>query len=184
MLTKNLFLTQEDLIKRAPKLRKLLRPLYHMNGGPPAMTLTKKNEYYLGAADTGYQDKLDHRQWRFKTLNKSFYAEYFERWIYKEAKDIWRLERAYLHIKKIIDHNNLIDYLALHCDPLIMKDENHYIYKVGPHLHIECAEYPIPKSHFALFLIDIEKILASVDDLTEALSTAIQMIKEQVLEIN
>lgn len=177
----NIYLEEKLFIKREADLRKLFKSLYGNPTGPPSIKITNKHQRYIGLCDSVYQDVTDHRKWRFKSYNKLFYIEYFERWMVEE--DLWYLERAYLHLKKIKSHNEMEDFLALHCDPLIEKTEDHYKFKIGPHLHIECADYPLPKSHFALNLTDLDKVLSSTVCLTKAIESALELIKDQVLEL-
>lgn len=180
-------LREKKLRSREADLRQLMKPLYNHHTGPPSHWIYRKNQFFVGLTDRAYRSKTDHREWRFKTDNPKYHALYFERWlISSQENNIWFLERAYLHLYKIKQdtRNETYEYLALHCDPAEPEKSKHFEYKVGPHLHIECAEYPLPKAHFGLNIGELDNVLRSVDELTNAISYAVSMIKDQVLELD
>jgi hypothetical protein len=50
-------------------------------------------------------------------------------------------------------------------------------------LHIKAANEPLPHAHIALNLGHLDAVLTSIDTLSDAMKTAISMLKEEVLDI-
>lgn len=136
--------------------------------------------FVIGVSDIS-EVGVDYRDWRFRTYLDGFSAMYHERWLPFE-RDRYFLERVYFHLFRE-NHRKLQEeeYILLHCDAGEPNDSDHSFYKRGPHLHISCAEQPIPHSHFALFANQLEDVLSSMDKLHEAMAVAIKMLDEQVL---
>jgi len=109
-----------------------------------------------------------------------FWANYYEIWsLFDERQRRFCLEKAYLTIYK--DDS---EFLCLHCDPNFtqINTTGKAIYKKGPHLHVECAEKPMPRAHLALTGMYLNKTLKSADSLTQALQWSIKMIRDEVLD--
>jgi hypothetical protein len=173
-------LSQEALYPRGEQIRQLLQPLSKIKGGPAWKIKPSGRNLTIAVHDGSRPSEIS--DYRFATKYESFRASYYEQWIYYEL-DKFYLERAYLHIFQIknIGFVGEKEYLLLHCDPNEPEDANHYLYKKGPHLHIAVAEQPIPHSHIALCLSNLDAVLDSMDSLTEALEWCILMICEQFL---
>lgn len=121
------------------------------------------------------------RDWRFKTLKESYWASYYEEWRAGPDRREHYLFRAYFALYQMAAGKER-EILALHTDPN-EPEGPHSEYKRGPHLHISWAEHPIPRAHIALNLDNLEATLSSVDTLTQAMTTALRLVREQVLEL-
>ncbi|HWF67920.1 MAG TPA: hypothetical protein VN670_11470 [Acidobacteriaceae bacterium] len=71
-----------------------------------------------------------------------------------------------------------MEIVALHCDPNEARAERHYRYKAGPHIHMSTAVDPLHHAHIGLNNDDLEDVLSSIDNLTNALRLAILMIDD------
>jgi hypothetical protein len=171
---------QKEIVSRQNKIRKLLNPISRIKGGP-VCTLKPLQRKLILATHDGSPPLSDFTSWRFTTKHSAFRALYYEMWT-GNGTNIFSLDKAYLHIYQMIDYDER-EYLLLHCDPDEPDIEKHALYKRGPHLHISVAEQPIPHSHIALCLSNLDSTLNSVDSLTTALELCIKMICEQFLEI-
>lgn len=170
-----------DLGSRGNKIQAVLRPISHQKQGPAWEPRSSSREYIIATYD-GTRPTAEYRDWRFSTFVRNFRAMYFEIW--KRSKDYeayWYLDRAYLSIYQIIDRSES-EFLCLHCDPNIANDAKEK-YKKGPHLHIKAAAEPFPHAHIALNLGHLDTVLTSIDTLSEAMKSAISMLKEEVLDI-
>lgn len=138
-----------------------------------------------GTVLIGLSDKVesgnDFNSWRFKTSAKNYSAMYHERWIL-DKKDVYFLERAYFHLYKN-DSETLVEkeYILLHCDASEPIGTPHSEYKQSPHLHIECAEHPIPKAHIALFNGQTEEVLSDLKSFNQAIAHSMSMINSQII---
>lgn len=180
---KSIQIESAHLSFRGKLVRKMLVPLTKRPDGPACQPKSIRRTYIIGAHD-GSPPTSDYRDWRFATCVPNYRAMYFELW--REIDNInWYLDRAYLSIYRIVDPHILLEseILCLHCDPNEPDDAPHSIYKKGPHLHILEASEPIPHSHIALQQEKhIPLVLGSVESLMEAMTWAIKMIREEVLE--
>lgn len=177
----NIFLKARQLRFRGVEIRKLLRPLVK-NDGAPAWNMKTQRSNIIFATHDGSPVQSNYREWRFSTFLPNFRGSYFELW--KPQNDgLWIMDRAYLSIYEI-DRMQRIEreYFALHCDPYEPPNSPHSIYKIGPHLHIQAADYPIPHAHVALNRNDIEKTLSSLKYLSQAIKLAVLMLKEEILD--
>ena len=78
------------------------------------------------------------------------------------------------------------ELLALHCDPNEPDDADvlkHALYKRGPHIHVSASEQPLPHSHFALNAAHLREVLSSAEQLVQAMSKGIVLVRDQVLDI-
>lgn len=118
----------------------------------------------------------------FRTFVQNVWSQYHELWRPMSKQEKLCLERAYLNIFIINSNTHNFDKLiSIHCDPYEEGDEPFCSYKRGPHLHVQKAEYPLPKCHFPLNLSELEKILSSADNITEALKNAVHIVQNEVL---
>ena len=120
--------------------------------------------------------RLRYREESFRTSVNSLRGRYFELW--KVAKgETLELDRAYFTLLRV--KNGLSDFkevLCLHSDP---GDEEEL--KKGPHLHVSCAEDPIPHCHFPLDLGSLQSVLKDCESLTTAMERAIGVVARDVL---
>ncbi len=131
---------------------------------------------------------LNYTQTRFQTICEHFNASYSEVWKQIPGSNEAFLEKAYLHVYNTTDEyaatiNENGEFIFLHCDPNIPKDEDHYRVKVGPHLHFEFAQHPLRRSHWALNLSNLDHVLHSRDNLNVAFQDAIFQIRTQLFEL-
>lgn len=172
----------KKLITRGESIRKMLKPLVKRPSSPSWKPISASTRYIIGAYDGG-PIQSDYRTWRFATIANDFRAMYFEIWLPFHS-DYWYLEKAYLTIYHTIDRFGLeeLEYISLHCDPNEPAEAQHSVYKQGPHLHISAAQEPIPRAHIALNRCHLKETLLTVDSLSTAISTAILMLREEILD--
>jgi hypothetical protein len=134
------------------------------------------------AAHDGTKSVESFGDWYFKTFAPDIVCQYYELWQPFRNDSKLHLFRAYLNLSLV----NRSDYkfeklLSIHCDPC--EDNSNAIgrYKRGPHLHVQKAEYPIPECHFPLNFTELDRVLSSVDSVTEALANAIEIVRTEVL---
>lgn len=169
---------------RARDLTRLLRPLV-----PPPRQLFCFPRYlgrelilsiYVGDQPTS----INPDEWRFPTRVTTIRASYYEKWKpTDERQKSFFLEQAYLHLFLRKSSGAEEQILAVHCDPNSSETDKHFPYKAGPHLHMSAAESPLHKAHVALNNGSLRSVLASVAALTSALSLAIAMVDNQVLNL-
>lgn len=177
----NIILETSRIGVRGREIQKLLRPLVK-NDGAPAFAMKGQRTNYIIATHDGSPVQSDYRQWRFSTFLPNFCGSYFELW--KPQKEgLWLMARAYLGIYKI-DRMQKIEkeYVALHCDPYEKPESPHSIYKMGPHLHVQAADQPMPHAHIALNRCELEKTLSTLSYLSQAIQLAVLMLKEEFLD--
>jgi len=170
------------LFSRGQEIRRLLSPISKLRDGPAYKLYPSRRREVVFAAHDGSPPTPHFNEWRFATTHNGFRAAYYEKW-FNETANLYYLDRAYLHIYRTdLIKQREEEFLLLHCDPNEPDDANHSLYKRGPHLHISIAEQPIPHSHIALCLSNLEDVLDSVETLMKALEWSILMIQEQFLE--
>ena len=173
-------LGEEDIAKRGTRISRLLRPLSRIPSGPASERRGGSNGKIIIGVHEGSRIKSDFTDWRFATMTRGFWANYYEIWsLVDEKRRQFCLEKAYLTIFK-----EDREFLCLHCDPNGTEIEaaEKTIYQKGPHLHVKCAEQPIPKAHLALTGVHLDETLADAVTLTKALEWSIQMIRDEVLD--
>jgi hypothetical protein len=183
------------LFGRAMEVRKMLRPL--VRGDSSCCRVNDRDKegrqcVVLGSF-SGSQPSSDFvRDWRFATPVAGLWGSYFERWIPADTKEkYYYLDRAYLHLYWLAGAQDVSEreILALHCDPNEPEEPanhpglKHSRYKRGPHIHVSTAEQPMPHSHIALNLGHLPEVLASFENLTVAIRSAIQILNEQVIAL-
>lgn len=170
-----------ELNSRGNQIRHLLEPLSRLKEGPACQLISTQGVYIIGAHD-GSPSKSHYRDWRFPTFVPYFRGMYFECWK-KYNDEFGYLDRAYLTIFRINPSTREeVEFLCLHCDPNEPDNADHALYKQGPHLHIQAADDPIPHAHIALNRGHLEEVLNSVDSLSEAISWAVLMLKQEILD--
>jgi hypothetical protein len=176
----------DSLRGRGPQISEMLLPLAGSRR-VAFSTAPQRNEFIIAVHSGPRPDTLP-REWRFTTPIRSMRGSYWERWIpVNEKRSQYYLEQAYLHLywraTAVDDEHEL---LALHCDPNEPDDSGpmaHAIYKRGPHIHVMAASQPLPHSHFALNIGHLSDVLSSTENLSAAVSLAITMIRDQVLDL-
>lgn len=173
-------LSEDEVAKRGRTISRFLRPLSRIPSGPASQRRGGSHGEIIIGVHEGSLLESDFTYWRFATTTPGFWANYYEIWSLVTGKRRqFYLEKAYLTIYKYDS-----EFLCLHCDPNLTQTEatEKVIYKKGPHLHIECADKPIPKAHLALNGVYLSSVLNSTANLTRALQWSIQMIRDEVLD--
>jgi hypothetical protein len=136
----------------------------------------------FGISD-GYETGVNFTEWRFKTLCENIKGNYHEIWI-NHGNGNYFLYRSYFHLYKVSESDKTeAEYILLHCDASEPDDTPHSIYKQSPHIHIEVAENPVPKMHFALYNGRVKETLKGIDSFNQALKESIEMINDQVMKL-
>lgn len=173
----------DRLRTRTGEIRRLLCPLSSDPRGPACRPGPATQGILFGAFGPGPAHGPV-RDWRFRTSFRSYFGNYFEHWLPSgNATDEHVLERAYLTIYRTERTESGIEkeIVGLHCDPTIPAGAPFARYKRGPHLHLKEAKAPLPRAHIALNLLSLDRILTSVDELAEALSSGIDLVREELL---
>ena len=188
--------SSEKLRDRRKAVQTLLRPITKKQSpsfrGPDCLQgpLTKGStkQFVIAAHDGSGCSIIDYDKFRFFTITPDYFGQYFE--ILEQIrgkKDDWCLNRDHFHLYEINRNNNReeIELLALHCDTNDPDGSEHAIYKRVPHIHVVETRYPISRAHFSLdceghFLKSIKT--ATIDSLTNVMTWAIQMLKEEIFE--
>jgi hypothetical protein len=122
------------------------------------------------------------RDWRFQTISENIKANYHEVWI-NQGRNKYFLERSYFHLYTVVEEDlSEGEYILLHCDASEPGTTPHSIYKQSPHIHIEVAEQPIPKAHFALYNGRLAEVLKNRASFNSALLDSITMLNSQILQ--
>ncbi len=173
----------QDLVGRGDEICGLVKPLVG-RGRIAFHRITSRRAVVFGTFSGSLPD-LPVDEWRFTTFVPSIRGAYRERWIpVDERGRRYYLELAYLHLyEQLAVGEGERQFLALHCDPNEDDESPHAKYKQGPHVHVVTAPQPLPHSHFALNLGDLPRVLSSLHDLQTAFSTAVLLLREQVLEV-
>lgn len=170
---KPIIIPASKLSNRCNKVSKMLRPLRKQNVGCSINTAIRTRQI-VAAHDAG--NKKISGQSLFHTKAKGIWGEYYEYWRPNENRLV--LNRAYFHLYKWESHCDLKLLVCIHCDP---EGNQEHQYKLGPHLHVKASEPPIPQSHFPLNQCHLDDVLKNITSLTNAFSTAIQIIADEVL---
>lgn len=166
---------------RRVEIQKLLKRIALRKNELPIIIKSSGRSLLVGASDDSNVG-TDFRNWRFKTYVPGFNASFYEIWSPID-KDRYFLLKSYFHIYRTTSDLMEKEYLLLHCDPNGSLTEKHSLYRRGPHIHIKCAEHPIPRSHIALNAGHLNDTLSSPSKLNTAFKNAIDMIDTQVLEL-
>jgi hypothetical protein len=174
----------DKVARRSIYLPKLLQPLIPLKQRLTCRPKTvARNNIILGVHLGSEPSESDPDLIRFATRVPTIRAAYYERWLPMDSDlRMYYLERAYLHLYLRQGTDNEKEIIALHCDPNEPQTTPHYRYKAGPHLHMSTAPDPLPHCHIALNNADMQTVLGSLANLTDALQLAITMINDQVLE--
>lgn len=112
-----------DLGSRGEEVRKMLRPISKIEGGPAWSRKGNPREFIIAIHD-GAQPTSEYRDWRFSTIVPNFNAMYFELWKRTEEDEgNWYLDRAYFSLYQLISREEREkEFLCLHCDPNISSE--------------------------------------------------------------
>lgn len=176
------------LSARGQRISEMLLPI---TGSPRlAYSLVPQRNEIVIAVHSGSRPVTDPREWRFTTPVLRMRGAYFERWVPNtEKRKDYHLLQAYLHLywRERGEHRDQeSEILALHCDPNEPNDEgltNHARYKRGPHIHVVAARQPLPHAHFALNAGHLSEVLASLERLSAAVASGVNLIRDQVLDL-
>jgi hypothetical protein len=164
---------EKNILKRIQNIRKLLKPIVKRDISAYPKT---NNMEILYSAFEQSKTTSDYRATRFRTKNPDYEGNYFERWT-KVKINKWKLTQAYLTI--YYDNKEIV---ALHCNPDISTKDPIYKYKSGPHIHVNHSNSNISKAHIALNLSNIDAVTENFDDFEKAISNAVIMIKDEIIE--
>lgn len=173
----------DQLNQRVRFVRELLIPLRKQN--LPVACDIGRHQFYgckVIAAHDGAPNNTNFREMYFKTFATDISGQYYELWKPMGKQEKLCLNRAYLNVYIINRNTHKYDKLvSIHCDPYEGNDKVSCLYKRGPHLHVQKAEHPIPKCHFPLNFSELDNVLSSINNITEALKNAIKIVQDEVL---
>lgn len=187
---KRIEVSAEEFYSRAKQVSRFLGPLVSRREDLYVTYVSDKNESIITVIGKGFPQTGSYAGFRFNTIADGFIAMYHERWerAYENGKQLYSLERAYLHLYQINKADSSeIEFLLLHCDPNEPDNAAHAEYKQCLHLHIESRTAPWPhdiwpKAHIALNVGYRQQVLRDLRSLTDSIRVAVVMLKKQVLE--
>jgi hypothetical protein len=146
-------------------------------------TAATRRQFVLGVHQGA--PPLAYRDWRFSTYRREFRCNYFEIWEpLGERSDRYVMNRAYFTLFRVSGRPlKEYDVVALHADPILGDDEAHVLYKRGPHLHVISAGDPLSHAHIALNKGHLEETLSTIENLSDAIASAVLMIREQIVAL-
>jgi hypothetical protein len=180
--------------RRITDVEVMLRPLRRPKKFKVCEYLEDRNIGYIFSSldEKDYTRRYSER--RLKTdLIPEIWFQYFEIWKPIDKGTHVILSQCCLHLFLTdVATKTLKPLVFLHCDPTFGSDFSdeerkneqkmrQCRHKQGPHIHIELAPYPIPRCHFPLNLGHLDGVLASVADLTMAMSAAAEILHYEVL---
>lgn len=176
-----MILPASEVVKRAAKIRVLLRPIARATSGPATATISASSIWIIASRDEAYATS-HYRDWRFATCVDRHHAMYFEAWKRIDDKR-FRWQSAYLNIYKRTSGDEEVEVICLHCDPAESPSAAHARYKRGPHLHISAAGDPLKRAHLALHVENVSTMLEKCQAIHDHLASGIRMIREEVLDL-
>jgi hypothetical protein len=170
-------LQERELVSRQNSLHKIFAPLRR---GKDRLAMGFANNSAGGTKIlVAREQPISSRPYRdesFRTSATALRCSYFELWRVAPSNSLV-LDRAYFTLLRVKQASTAFDeILCLHTDP-----GDHEEFKQGPHLHVSCAEHPIPHCHFPLDLGSLAVVLKNCEALTDAMERAIRVIAEDVL---
>jgi hypothetical protein len=133
----------------------------------------------------------NYHDWRFPTkAAPRIWFHYYEIWNLIGVGRDCKINRAYFHLYIIDRPSQKFDQIiCVHSDPdeqpADPSDEKltrQCRYKRGPHLHVLTAG-ELAKCHFPLNLGHLDQVLSSIDDLTKALADAVEVVRNEIVEL-
>jgi hypothetical protein len=174
-------LSESDVAKRWNKVPRMLAPIAAANKGPRCRVFSRAAGLVVVAAYEGNQSGQDYDRWRFKVRKAHVWGQYYELWkrVGAPESDLF-LDRAYLHLIRIDRDGTERKLLALHCDPE-WSDPVDLKYKRGPHVHVQCAQDPVPHAHLALAAEHLRHVLVNIDTLSEAFGRGVELLNTEII---
>ena len=141
------------------------------------------NDYFL-TANYGQQVTSRRRDWSFPSIVDAIRCKYGEHWISVDSTDQeFRLRSVYF---QLLQHRgadeNPKEIIAFHWHPMNLPEESEYGFKDRPHLHLQAAPDPLPKSHLGVALAVSTDNQGTVQYLDRLLDETIEMISAEVLD--
>lgn len=177
----SIFLHVKDLIHgRLRGVQVMLRPLGRAGRPVPCQFVPNPKCKIICAHGGGVWQ--DHTNVWFPTYASDIQGQYHETWYPQDGEQEWWMERAYFSLRRIVRAlAKTEELLSIHSDPMCKEADPLGSYKKGPHLHVSVARSPIADAHFPLNLGHLEHVLASCDNLSQAMSLAIQVVRDEVI---
>ena len=178
-------LSIQDLKSRGLQVAQILNPLVESENGPKWDFRSKTSQVTIiahgGKSSRLYRSRV--KDSKFQTACRDCVAGYMEVWRRSSEDDrIYLLALAYLDISVRNENTKGFDeIICLHADPDANEDDESYLYKRGPHIHVSAATDPIPKSHIALELSNNDQILTSLDYFNTVFARSVTMIRDEIL---
>lgn len=125
----------------------------------------------------------EHTNVWFPTCASGIQGQYHEVWYPQNGEQEWWMERAYFSLRRVVRAvMSTEELLCIHSDPMCKDADPVGTYKKGPHLHVSIARSPVADAHFPLNLGHLEDVLASCENLSQAMSLAIQVVRDEIIE--
>ncbi len=170
-----------DLVRgRRKEVQAVLHPLAK-KGRPIPCSFVPHPRAKVICGHGGSPDRNHRRIW-FPTYANGIQGQYHEMWYPRNGECEWWLERAYFSLRRIVRTIHQVEIiLCIHSDPMCDDPDPAGLYKRGPHLHVDLAQSPLPDAHFPLNLGQLEEVLSSCDNLSQAMSRAIKIVRDEVI---
>lgn len=120
----------------------------------------------------------------FQTDRPMIFAQYFEMWQPDIQFRNFHLFRSYFHLFRISNKDIRDQLFCLHADPEEEVESCQGKAKAGPHFHILVENGrlgSLAKAHLPLCYLNIEHVLNSVERFDEALASAFELVREEIL---
>jgi hypothetical protein len=141
----------DNPIDRVAAVRQLVLPLRPKRNGHKQTVSVKgvamRAEIVLAVNELGMG--ASYRDWFFRTEVDTILGQYFEEWTANKSQTEWYLCQACLHLfRKPSLHEAPAPMLSIHCEPRHNGSEIGDRCKRGPHVHVDCAGYPVKRRIF------------------------------------
>lgn len=180
---RNIFLSEAKLEERrkglAQRLKAAIPSLPFINAEfQPVGVYTK-----VIGVNQGHYRIGSYNNWRVNLREYPVSIGYFEVWRHEKDRRHrvrYLLLSAYFHVYLAHTAEEEREMIFLHCDPQEQQDNEHFRYKVAPHIHIEIAGDPWRRAHIPLCDGWQEEVLASLDSLDKAFTRGIKFIINEI----
>ena len=116
--------------------------------------------------------------------------QYYEVWQPQRGTKYAVPIKTYLHLYETRSSlEDPIEIACVHADPCETPkdpdsewDRRKCNHKKGPHIHIAASDDPLPHCHFPLYLPQLPTVLASVQNLTDAMAEAIELLCHEIAD--
>lgn len=135
----------------------------------------------IGLSSSGVQQGTPDT-WDFETFAESVFCRYSEVWVPQPVRSD-RLELYGLSLKLFVSPNGMDprDILAVHAEFSLSGHGEKVKLKKSPHLHLDWADPPLPKCHFAMNLANLNNVVSNRNALGAALSNLVFILGVDVL---